>query len=379
MANQSEFTLFGRNIPRTTLLGVIIVALVVSNIITLQQSTSSDEWYNERYIDNMALTQNAFENLFHEFDELLNDETLDEQSIMDLESWVEKTSVQSAMVTFLDKNHFDLWSETSDRLEQFETFLEDLRTAVREQSTLNNVVSLNEENVLRLQAVYDSLRDYYEFVFPVDVIAEGTLWVQPHSEEYDTAFEKLGGFDEAVGESWLIISWVRGSKAAQPEVQARDILVDAVGEPYFQDYFELWIIERNEREPEEWLTGIVYFYHIEVGDYKVTREVCFHFDVMNELISAVGVPGAGNLMPFNVTREEAIEVASGNITRVYVEIDAEIYYKKSFEGVFLDRYLWSVQFYHTKKDARSGTVTSVYVDPNSGEVLGIGEYGWDIA
>jgi len=375
----NEISLFGKNISRTTLLGLTLVILIVINIFTLWNFMRVDEWYREQYIDNVALTQNAFENLFHEFDELLSDETFDEQSIIELEEWVEKTSVQAATVTFLDRNHFDLWSETSGRLEQFETFLEDLKTAVREQSTLNNIVTLNEENVLRLQEVYDSLRDYYLFVFPADVLDEGTLWMQPHPEEYDTAFEKLEEFDKAVGDAWLTISWVRGSEASQPEAQARDMLVDAVGESYFQDYFELWIVERNVREPEEWLTGVVYFYHLEVGDYRATREVCFHFDKMNELISAVGVPRSGNLMPFNVTSEEAVEIASGNVTKSYVEVDAEIYYKEKVSGTVYDGYLWSVQFYHTKRDARSGTVTSVYVDPNSGEVLGLGEYGWDIA
>jgi len=229
----NEISLFGKNISRTTLLGLTLVILIVINIFTLWNFMRVDEWYREQYIDNVALTQNAFENLFHEFDELLSDETFDEQSIIELEEWVEKTSVQAATVTFLDRNHFDLWSETSGRLEQFETFLEDLKTAVREQSTLNNIVTLNEENVLRLQEVYDSLRDYYLFVFPADVLDEGTLWMQPHPEEYDTAFEKLEEFDKAVGNAWLTISWVRGSEASQPEAQARDMLVDAVGESYF--------------------------------------------------------------------------------------------------------------------------------------------------
>ncbi len=221
MSNPATFIIFGRSIPRTTLLGIIIVALVATNIITLHQSN----WFNEQYIDNVALTQNAFQNLLNEFDEALSAETFNEQSIMELEDWVEKTSVQSAKVTFLDRNHFDMWSATSDRLEHLEAFLEELRTAVREQYALNNPVTLDEDAALRLQAVYDSLEEYYHFVFSVDVLEEGTHWAQPHRTEYDTAFEKMGRFDESLGEAWLIIPGIRGSTASSPESQARELIV----------------------------------------------------------------------------------------------------------------------------------------------------------
>jgi len=38
----------------------------------------------------------------------MEEETLREENIQGLEEWVEKTSIQSAKVTFLDRRHFDL-------------------------------------------------------------------------------------------------------------------------------------------------------------------------------------------------------------------------------------------------------------------------------
>jgi len=332
---------------------------------------------DEQFTDNVALTQNAFQNLFDEFDDILDDGSLDEKSLRELESWVEKTSVQSAKVTFLDKNHFDLWDRTSDALELFEDFLEDLRATIRVCSDGNKTIKLDPDSIEKLKKIYDDLKTFYEHVFPVDVLEEGTMWETPHQSEMYTTFEKLSRFRKDVARAWLILPILSGSTAPLPEIQARELLVETVGEEYVMEYFELEGVHFNDWEPDDWLTHVAYSYHIQVGDYTATREVDFHFDKMNRFFSCRGVPPADNLMPFNVSREEAINIAMGQVIQRYLEVEAEIWFvKRSSNDVPLNRYVWHVIFYLTKKSSPSGSLIEVLIDLHSGEVIDVAEIRW---
>ena len=124
------FSIFGRKITRSLVLVAVVMVLSALNLYLWSLST----WHSEQFIDNVALTQNAFRNLFDEFDKLMEEETLREEYLQGLEEWVEKTSIQSAKVTFLDQKHSPLWEKISDSLELFEKLLEDLRVPVRMQS-----------------------------------------------------------------------------------------------------------------------------------------------------------------------------------------------------------------------------------------------------
>jgi hypothetical protein len=154
-------------------------------------------------------------------------------------------------------------------------------------------------------------------------------------------------------------------------------LVEAVGEEYVTEYFEFEGVQFNDWEPEDWLSSVKYYYKIRVGDYTVSREVYIRFSKMNEYLSSTGVPVKDNLMPFNVTKEQAVEIALGNIEREFVETDAEIYYvKKLLNGTRIGRYLWCINFYHNKKYTRTGSATRVIIDPIRGQVIEAEEYGW---
>ena len=351
----------------------VVVVLAALNLYLWSLST----WHSEQFIDNVALTQNAFRNLFDEFDDLMEEETLCEECIQGLEEWVEKTSIQSAKVTFLDRIHFDLWDRISDTLESFEKLLEDLRVPVRMQSINGYTIPLIGDTRDTLQAIYDDLEDSYTYIFPTDTLSDGTIWEKPNYERMTNATGKLGRFSETVTKAYLIIPSITHPTAAPPEEQVRAIIVEAVGEEYFERYFELWCAQYNEYEPDNWLTAVTYFYYIQVDDYIAKREVSLYFDKENNLLSARGLPQKGNLMPYNITRAQAIEIASSNATSLYVEVDADIYYvKKMHDGPTLDRYLWCVNIYRVPRDSRSGSATRILVDPVSGEVLGVEDYGW---
>lgn len=334
-------------------------------------------WYNEQFIDNVALTQNAFGNLFNEFNDVLGEGPLDEKSVRELESWVEETSVQSAKVTFLDRNHFDLWDWTSQALELFEDFLEDLRATVRFSSEMNTTIILDLDSIDKLEEIYNDLQSFCEHVFPVDVLEEGTMWQTPHHSEMDTAFGMLSRFREDVAKAWLMLPALSGSEVPPPEVQARELLVEAVGEEYFTKYFEFEGVQFNDWEPDDWLTRVDYSYRIQMGNYTATREVYFYFDKVNRLLSSNGVPPADNLMPFSVSREEAINIALEQITQSYIEVEAGIgYFERSGNNVPVKRYVWYVVFYLNKKSAPSGSMIEVLIDLQSGEVIDIARCSW---
>ena len=342
-----------------------------------RDSDIDSDWHKARFVDSVALTQNAFENLFNEFEELLAEETLREGGLQGLEEWVEKTSIHSAKVTFLDRRHFDLWDRISDALELFEKLLEDLRVTVRTQSVNGESIPLDGETRERLQSIYDDLEDAYCYIFPSDTLVYGTIWEIHNQERMYNAFTKLERCSEKVAVAWLIIPTVIYPTAESPEAQARATIMEAVGEDYFERYCEFRLVEYNIWEPESWLTHIFYLYHISVGDYNATREIHFHFDKLNNMISVRGIPQMGDLMSFNITSAQAIEIASSNISGQYVEVHAEIYYvEKMHEGPIFDRYLWCVDFYRVPSDSRSGSATRILVDPISGEVLGVEDYGW---
>ena len=378
MADTSEssrtFTVFGRKISITVILSFLVFLLFVTNLYSLIPIN----WYSERFRENVASTQNAFQNLLWEFDDILSDGSLDEKSIRELEVWVEKTSIQSATVTFLDKRHFDLWDSTSDALELFEDFLEEYGDTARILSDGNKTIRLDQDSYEKLKLLHDTLLDFYEHVFPVDVLEEGTMWQTPHHGEMDRAFGKLRRFEQDVARAWLIIPVIRGSTLPPPEVQARELLVEAVGEEYVTEFFEFDGVQFNYWKPEDWLASVQYYYKIRVGDYTVSREVYIRFSKMNEYLSSTGVPVKDNLMPFNVTKEQAVEIALSNMEREFVETDAAIYcVKKLLNGTRIGRYLWCIDFYHNKKYSSSGSATRVIIDPITGQVIEAEMYGWE--
>jgi len=188
---------------------------------------------------------------------------------------------------------------------------------------------------------------------------------------------KLGRFSETVTMAYLIIPLITHPTAAPPEEQVRAIIVEAVGEEYFERYFEVVFAQYNEYKPDKWLTAVTYFYYIQVDDYTAKREVVLHFDKEYNLLSTSGLPRKGNLMPYDITRDQAIEIASSNVSRRYVEVGADIcFIRKMRDGTHLDLYLWVVHFYYVPRDSRSGSATHILVDPISGEILSAEEIGW---
>lgn len=162
-----------------------------------------------------------------------------------------------------------------------------------------------------------------------------------------------------------------------PKQQARSMLVEAVGEEYFELYMEFEGVEYNFFDPEEWLTRVEYDYLLQVGNYSVTHKIYIFFDWVNRLHQSIGLPSSNNLMPFNVSREKAISIALEQVTQRYLEAESKILFvRRSVNDVPLNRYVWHVCFYLTEKSALSGSLIEVLIDLHSGEVFNVGVICW---
>jgi len=160
-----------------------------------------------------------------------------------------------------------------------------------------------------------------------------------------------------------------------PRLKARSMLVDAVGEDYFNSFMEFKGVQYTSFLPPR--SVVAYDYHIQVGNYSTTCEINFIFDWVNRLAYSRRVPPSDNLMPFNVTQEEAIKIAQKQVTQRYIEVEAKIvFWEHSVNDVPLNRYVWFVNVYLTEKSAISGTLIGVLIDLHGGEVIHVAEIGW---
>jgi hypothetical protein len=253
---------------------------------------------------------------------------------------------------------------------------------------LNNTSAF--ENIWHdIRIIVDSVDS--RFLVSVDGVHSG--WIPSHFDWDAIRYVTFRGNDNYPGDYWIdnlsvskteynsdwalpvIPALVPGS----PSAKARDILIQAVGEDYFSKYFVQWKAEINRHEPENWYTAVGYFYYLKVDDYTTRREISIYFNQQDEMIRTDGVPSDGNLMPFFLSKDDAITLALPYIVKSYVEVGADIYYiDETHNDVPIDRYVWVVQFYHSPRKSNSGTLTSVYIDPNTRQVYDTLELGWSI-
>ena len=253
---------------------------------------------------------------------------------------------------------------------------------------LNNTSAF--ENIWHdVRIIVDSVDS--RFQVSVDGVHSG--WVPSHFDWVAIRYITFQGNDNYPGDYWIDnlsvskteynLDWdlpvIPALVPGSPSSQARDYLVDVVGEEYFSKYFVQWKAEINRHEPENWYTAVGYFYYLKVDDYTTRREISIYFNQQDEMIRIDGVPSDGNLMPFFLSKDDAITLALPYIVKSYVEVGAGIYYvDETHNDVPIDRYVWVVKFYHSPRKSNSGTFTSVYIDPNTREVYDTLELGWSI-
>ncbi|MBN2334558.1 hypothetical protein JXL21_03290 [Candidatus Bathyarchaeota archaeon] len=370
VSDRTIFALSMFKIKRSQMPWVLVVVLLIGNLWSLSIIIGKNTWYRTQFDDNLVLTQNYMFEVKYRLTGIIEAKTVTREGLLELREWAEMTSTQAATVTYLDTHHFDLWRRLSDSMTLLEAFIEDLMDNVGD----DEVLVLDEYSIPRLSNVLEKLDEVTVELFPDDL--DDNPWASPRYDNMDRAIGKIQAFESRVAQCWLIIPHHTDANYSSPEAQANEFLVERLGEDYVETYFPKYSIGFNT-EIENWLVGVTYYYSIEVGDYNASRGVYFYFDKSGRLFRHDCVPQLDNLQPFTVTKEEAVYTAKSMVDESYVDMDAELGWVKQFiNGTRVDKYLWSIDFYHSEKWGNSGDATRVLIDPKNGKVLNVDRYSW---
>ncbi|MCW4014486.1 MAG: hypothetical protein NWF07_16070 [Candidatus Bathyarchaeota archaeon] len=157
--------------------------------------------------------------------------------------------------------------------------------------------------------------------------------------------------------------------------KAEAYIIDNCGVDYYEKYFRIKSVQRNNNK-DEWAISVIYNYDLEIGNYTTQEEVSFLFNSNPDIISSRGIPDKNNVMPFNISKEQAIKIATNQTIKDYVQIEAQIQYKEKIMQKSVNKYLWTIVFYHTSNQNSGGEATFIYIDPNIGQIEGMEEAVW---
>ena len=171
-----------------------------------------------------------------------------------------------------------------------------------------------------------------------------------------------------------------------PLEQARMIITSRVSLDYFEKYFEYDNYQTHDGSAGSWNQHIGFNYNIEIGSYFGTLQVEFKFDSEDYLLCYYyyldnGLPEADNLMPFYVTREQAVEIALANNEGIDPpeEVVSRIGYMKrnrADDVIGINEYTWVVYLYQDPRDSWSGDIIEYYIDLYTGRILRIDNISW---
>jgi len=172
--------------------------------------------------------------------------------------------------------------------------------------------------------------------------------------------------------SWaLFVPMISAQEAAAPpEIidKARRYIISEVGEDYFNTHFtfrDSITDYRIERGPYR----VDFHYNISAGNYATTETVMIYLDSEGNVTETIGVPTERSLMPFKISREDAIRIAKkAGLPEAITGYDVAIHYY----GGEIDAYVWCVGLSFVPESV-SYTVggAGVAIDANSGKVYGI--------
>jgi DNA-binding transcriptional ArsR family regulator len=367
---KDELNLLGYRFPRTPVILIVVAGLLISNLFLWNSLSDYEWWYGYRFDYGVHEFSQWYLKFAHKLDRSLVDDVLSREELEGVYDSLDGLLSAVSGVEPLDRNHHEMWVRTRESLGHVSELVDDLRTASHESGIVLD--DGDRERLMRISAI---VNDYYEILFPYDY-SRGNPWTRANGTRMGVALEKLDELQVSVAEGWLVLSEVPVDWVS-PEMQAERMLVEAVGRRYFEAWFTFIRVEYNLDSPSEWLSVVSYLYRISVGDYYGFERVRFYFDKMNQFIRSAKMPSRGNLMPFNVSQGEAIEIALAEVTREYYELDADIEWGvDDFYGFNESRYVWLVNFHHPEGPASGGGATGVLVDPYSGEILDVSRKEW---
>lgn len=187
------------------------------------------------------------------------------------------------------------------------------------------------------------------------------------SESYDSQTTELARLQTALKEVVNLLSFETIST-----VKAANMIISQVGFEYFNQYFHNPTVEKAKYDSNT--TIVTYKYDIEIGDYTVEKNVSFYFHP--KYTQHYGIPIEGNLQPFTVTVDEAIELAvDAGLPDGPYELEAYISYVGPGDVLPLtgdeEKYVWRVISWEDPPWANPRKRQSAHVNPHTCRVYKI--------
>ncbi len=194
---------------------------------------------------------------------------------------------------------------------------------------------------------------------------------------YGDAYEYLA--QDGLSYEMLFLTDISATEMRDPLMVAKSYIVSRVGEEYYEKYYSDPVVEYNPDQGNS--THFVSLtYHITVGNYSGSQPIYLYFDPEWNLVDgAEYLPVAGKLQPFNVTEEQAKEIAiNAGISVEPYGIWANI----GNSGIYRDRstayqskYVWRVGTWIDPPDSNPRRNMYAVIDPNTGELYAVEQGG----
>ena len=209
------------------------------------------------------------------------------------------------------------------------------------------------------------------------------LGFRPLSSYNTTSSYTLEGYSfnyTIEGETYNVLRplWIGTIKQYTLIEKARGHLADLIGEEYQRDNFVVmpafYGYQVRDDPDRLWKYTIMFCYRISIDDYLAEREVTVHFNSSKEYVGTSRAPPIDNLMPFNISRTQAISIgiAAGLPSKPYI-FEADIYFWKKLHQskMRIDRYVWVVNAWDRKPNTNGASTFTAYIDVHSGRVYGL--------
>lgn len=195
---------------------------------------------------------------------------------------------------------------------------------------------------------------------------------------YGDAYSYLA--QDGLSYEMLFITDINATEMRDPLEVAKSFIVSRVGEEYYEKYYSDPVVDYNPGHGNS--THFVSLtYHITVGNYTGSQPIYLYFDPDWNLVDgAEYLPVAGNLQPFNVTEEQAKEIAiNAGISVEPYGISANIY---CYHGIHSDdsiayqgKYVWGVGTWIDPPGSNPRRNMYAVINPNTGELYAVKQGG----
>jgi len=337
----------------------------LSNLLQTKMASAS---YNI-LINDMGL---SFSLLRSSYTSILDSGKLDYYNVKQLLYQSHQLRSQCNLLKAMDSRHHQEWFELDFMAMELWHFFRNLEQRLLQDQNLDPLLLTEEqiELMVEMRETLNTIISITETEYKIN-----TLHIEIDESTLEQSLEASSYLLELIEDGYEVFKYARAPRDELVE-KARAYIVENVGEEYFNRYFTYWGFE--ECTTEDWRYRVGFFYNIQVGNYTEVSEVCFWYDSNLSLNRYTAVPPADNLMPFNVTREEAIDIAieeAGSIG--WMEVDAVIHYcDELWDGTPVDKYVWVVSLYLNPREAMTGSLLSVIIDTHSGTAIEPERISW---